>query len=257
VTTETAAVAGLPGGALPYVLRRSPRSRHLRLVVHPQRGVVVTVPPASRRGWARTEGRVEAFLAERETWIRKHLDRQARDRARLAARPALEGGRDIPYLGTPHRVRETIAPPGLRASRVSRIGGDEADELLVERGPRDRRPVAAILEAWFRMRARAAIAAALQRHEPGLGVTPGRLTIRDTTSRWGSCSRTRALSFSWRLILAPPAALEAVAVHELCHLRVFGHGPAFRALLDRHAPDHVTWRRWLRRHAAELHAALD
>jgi predicted metal-dependent hydrolase len=257
VITETTAIAGLPGGALPYVLRRSPRSRNLRLVVHPQRGVVVSVPPASRRGWARAEGRVEAFLAERETWIRRHLDRQASDRARLAARPALEDGREVPYLGTPHRVRETAAPPGMRATRVSRVGGDEADELLVERVPRDRRPVAAILEAWFRTRARVAIAAALRRHAPELGVTPGRLAIRDTSSRWGSCSRARTLSFSWRLILAPPPALEAVAVHELCHLRVFGHGPAFRELLDAHAPDHVAWRRWLRRHAAELHASLD
>ena len=86
---------------------------------------------------------------------------------------------------------------------------------------------------------------------------PRSVTIRDTTSRWGSCSRRGALSFSWRLILAPPAALDAVAAHELCHLRVFGHSPAFWALLETRVPDHAAWRRWLRRHAPELHAALD
>jgi predicted metal-dependent hydrolase len=58
-------------------------------------------------------------------------------------------------------------------------------------------------------------------------------------------------------MLAPPQALETVVVHELCHLRVFGHGPRFRGLLASRVPDHVTWRRWLREHASELHAALD
>jgi predicted metal-dependent hydrolase len=83
------------------------------------------------------------------------------------------------------------------------------------------------------------------------------VTVRDTTSRWGSCSRKGNLSFSWRLVLAPPRALETVAVHELCHLRVFGHGPRFRALLAGRIPDHAEHRRWLRRHSEELHAALD
>ena len=83
------------------------------------------------------------------------------------------------------------------------------------------------------------------------------MTIRDTATRWGSCSRKGALSFSWRLVLAPPEALDAVAAHELCHLRVFGHSRPFWALLETRVPDHVTWRRWLRAHAPELHAALD
>ena len=75
--------------------------------------------------------------------------------------------------------------------------------------------------------------------------------------RLPSGSRQGALSFCWRLILAPPAALEAVAVHELCHLRVFGHGPRFWELLETRVPDYAVWRRWLKRHGPELHAALD
>ena len=247
----------LPAGDIEYTLRRTPLARRLRITVHPERGLVVTIPPASRRGWARPADTVEAFMREREGWIRRHLDRQLVLRARLDARPSLDDGRIIPYLGMPHRVRVVDAAPGARASRVSRIGGDDGDELLVERASRDRRATAAILDAWFRRRARAALQLAIGRHAPGLGVTPGRITIRDTTSRWGSCSRTGGLSFSWRLVLAPPQALDAVAVHELCHLRVFGHGPRFHALLDATAPDHATWRRWLRRHAPDLHAALD
>jgi predicted metal-dependent hydrolase len=254
---EIEAVARLPGGDLAYTLRRSPRARRLRVTIHPERGVVVSLPVAARRGWGRPDALVDRFLAERETWIRGHLDRHEATRARLDDRPELDDGRLVPYRGEPHRVRITDAPPGIRASRVARVGGDDGDELLVERVARDRRATSVILETWFRARARAALDEALARHGPALGVAPRSVTIRDTTSRWGSCSRRGALSFSWRLILAPPPALEAVAIHELCHLRVFGHSRAFWGLLESRAPDHAVWRRWLRRHAPELHAALD
>jgi len=65
------------------------------------------------------------------------------------------------------------------------------------------------------------------------------------------------LAFSWRLVLAPPEALETVVVHELAHLRVFGHGPRFWAVVAERRPDHAVWRRWLRDHSTELHGALD
>ncbi len=254
---ETAAIARLPGGDLPYVLRRSPRARRLRVTIHPERGVVVTVPARMPGGRGGAERLIRDFLAEREPWVRRHVDRHEASRTRLEARPVLDAGRVLLYLGQPHRVRVVEAPPGVRASRVSRVGADDGDELLVERVARDRRATAVILEAWFRARARASITASLGRHVPELGVTIASITIRDTTSRWGSCSRQGALSFSWRLVLAPPAALDAVAAHEACHRLVFGHGPRFWALLESLVPDYVMWRRWLKRHGPELHAALD
>jgi predicted metal-dependent hydrolase len=254
--TETPALARLPGGDLPYLLRRSPRATRLRGTIHPERGVFVTVPSSTRRGWSRPDA-VSGFLAEREPWLRRHLARQAATRGILEARPALDDGRLVPYRGAPHRVRVVPAAAGVRASRVARVGGDEGDELVVERTAHDRRATAAILEAWFRARARADLQRAIERHAPALGVHPSSVTIRDTTTRWGSCSRRGALSFSWRLVLAPPEALDAVAAHELCHLRVFGHGERFWTLLASRVPEHAAWRRWLRAHAPELHAALD
>lgn len=255
-TVETDVVARLPGGELRYVLRRTPRARRLRVTIHPERGVVVSMP-SSLRGWGSADSLVRDFLAEREPWLRRHLDHHAATRARLDARPDLDDGRLVPYLGLPHRVRVVAAPAGVRASRVSRVGADDGDELLVQRVARDHRPTGVILEAWFRARARAAVLAALDRHAPALDVVPGSVSIRDTTSRWGSCSRHGGLSFCWRLVLAPPAALDAVAAHEACHLRVFGHGPRFWALLATRIPDYAAWRRWLRHHGPELHAALD
>ena len=247
----------LRGGPLDYGLRRSPRSRGLRITIDPRHGVVVSVPLATRRGWAHPERDVERFLAEREPWVRRHLERMARQRADMTARGGIADGAEIRFLGELHRLRILAAPPGTRRSGVTRHGADERDELQVTIARSDRRAPAEVLRAWFRERAAAAIDRAVATHAPALEVRPGRITLRDTRSRWGSASRKGALSFSWRLILAPPAALDTVVVHELAHLRVFGHGPRFWALVGAHRPDHVAWRRWLRRHSHELHAALD
>jgi len=81
-----------------------------------------------------------------------------------------------------------------------------------------------------------------------------RITVRDTASRWGSCSSTRSLSFSWRLILAPSFVLDYVAAHEVAHLAQMNHGPKFWALVARHCPDLEKARVWIRRHGRDLHS---
>jgi predicted metal-dependent hydrolase len=253
---ETPSRASLPGGDLDYTLRRSSRARRLRVTVDPRRGVIATVP-GIRIPEARARALVEPFLAEREPWLRRHVARQAATAARIAAAGPIRDGSLLRYRGEPHRVRVVAGSPGSRRSRVERVGGDDEDQLVVTLAGTERRPLAAILEAWLRVRARDALDAAIARQAPTLRVTPARVTVRDTRSRWGSASRAGRLSFSWRLVLAPPMVLETVAVHELAHLRVFGHGPGFWALVAGRIPDHVAHRRWLRTHAAELHAALD
>jgi predicted metal-dependent hydrolase len=255
--TETAATLHLPGGPLDYTLRRSPRSRGLRVVIHPDRGVVVTVPSHGRRGWADPERQVRAFLVEREPWLRRHLDRHARDRAVLAARGGLRDGAELRFRGDLHRLRFLPTEPGVRRSRVERIGALRGDEIVIRLAAAERRSMAALMEAWLKPRARTEIERAILRHADALEVAPGAISIRDQRTRWGSASRQGRLAFSWRLILAPPEALETVVIHELAHLRVFGHGPRFWAIVASRRPDHAIWRRWLRDHSMELHGALD
>lgn len=253
----------LPGGPMAYSLRRSARSRSLRVTIDPRRGVVVSIPLASRRGWAHPQRDVERFLAAREPWLRRHLERFERQQAAVDARGGVIDGGMFRYLGELHRVRIVPAPAGARRSGVARFGADDGDELhliLVRRdldASADRRRPAAVLQTWLRLRASAAIDRAVAGHAPGLGVTPTRITLRDTRSRWGSATRKGSISLSWRLILAPPEALETVVIHELAHLREFGHGPGFWALVAARRADHQVWRRWLRAHSLELHAALD
>lgn len=252
---ETAAVARLRGGDLPYTLRRSARARRLRVTIDPRRGVIATVP-GPRTGEAAARALVEPFLAEREDWVRRHLARQAATADRLAAAGELRDGSVLRYRGEPHRLRVVPGPPGSGRSRVERVGADDGDVLLVTVAGAERRPLAAILEAWLRVRAREAVEAAIARHAGPLGVAPTAVTVRDTRSRWGSASRQGRVMLAWRLVLAPPAVLETVVVHELAHLRVFGHGPRFWDLVATRVPDHAIHRRWLRTHAAELHAVL-
>ncbi len=262
--TEEAAQLALPGGALDYILRRSTRARRVRVTVDPLRGVIVTVP-ARRPGARDALASVEPFLRQREAWIRTHLGHHARQRARVADLTAgldsgqLRDGALLPYRGRAHRIR-IVGPNKALVRSVVRV--EDADVLgtsrtiILELASRDRRRPARILEAWLRGRAAIQIDAAIARHAPGLGVHPTLVVVRDPRSRWGSASRTGRVALSWRLILAPPEALETTVVHELCHLRVFGHGPSFWVLVESRQPDHLRWRRWLRDHAVELHAVL-
>ncbi len=255
--TETAAIARLAGGPIPYILRRSPRSRGVRVVIDPIRGVVVTVPSAGRRGWVDPTHQVQEFLGERERWLRRHLDRQSRERAEFEARGGLRDGAAVRFRGDLHRLRVRPARPGVRRSRVERVGGPFEDELVVHIAAADRRPIEAVLQAWLKTHARSVLEREVRRHAAALGVKPAAVSVRDQRTRWGSASRQGRLAFSWRLILAPPAALETVVIHELAHLRVFGHGPRFWSVVASRRPDHAVWRRWLREHSMELHAALD
>ena len=240
-----------------YRLRRSARSRGLRVTIDGRNGLVVSVPPEARHGWARPESRIEVFLREREGWVLRHLDRRTRERDAARARGGARDGGRVPYRGELHQIRVSRGGSSSRRSRVERSGAEDGDELVVHLAAAERRPLERVLETWFRERAAEAIEQAVAEHGASLGVKPSRIDIRDPRSRWGSASRNGRLMFSWRLILAPPGSLETVVVHELAHLRVFGHGPRFWRLVAARRPGHLADRAWLRRNSHVVHGALE
>jgi predicted metal-dependent hydrolase len=109
-----------------------------------------------------------------------------------------------------------------------------------------------LTEAQGRVEARARIELLAQSEAMALGVRYRRLTIRDQVSRWGSCSSAGALSFNWRLVLAPHDVLDYVVVHEVCHLVEHHHGPSFWALVERRRPGYAESRQWLDDHGWEI-----
>jgi predicted metal-dependent hydrolase len=229
----------------------------LRVTIDPRAGVVVSVPPETRRGWAHPEPRIEAFLRERAAWVVRHLEAVERDHTAAAARGGARDGGLVPFRGDLHRIRALEAGTAVRRTSVEPMAGADGPELVVRRWSGERRALDRILAAWLREQARIAIDAAVDRYAATLGVRPAKVDVRDPRSRWGSASRKSRLMFSWRLVLAPPASLETVVVHELAHLRIFGHGPAFWALVAARRPTHLADRAWLRRNSFALHTALD
>src|SRR5829696_1750499 len=125
---ESERVAVLSSGPISYILRRTARSRHLRVTIDPARGVVVAAPPATRRGWARPERDIERFLAEREPWLRRHLARIAATRAELAARGGITDGATLRFRGELHHLRIMSGAAAARSS-IAREAGDERDEI--------------------------------------------------------------------------------------------------------------------------------
>lgn len=231
-----------------YVLRRSARARRLRLVMGDDGVARVTLPHRMPLRAA------DEFIVSKAAWIGRHRAAMEAERRRHEARGGLADGAVLLFAGEPHRLElhRGIAS----ATRV--LHADEPlPTLRVTLGAAERRPVAAILEAWLRRQAHLAVERQIAVRAPQLGVTPVGVAIRDQRTRWGSASRTGRLSFSWRLVLAPPDVLDYVVVHELAHLAVLGHSPAFWERVEAVLPDAVQSRRWLRTHARELHWSLD
>jgi predicted metal-dependent hydrolase len=212
---------------IPYRVRRSDRARRVRVRVDAADGVEVVLP---RRA---PERAAAAAVQELRPWIERRLAEIATARAVIERRR----GR-LPYLD-----EELTLTPQTGRTRAHRRGS----LLLVPAG--DARPA---LERWYRRAARREVAARLDAATAAVGARYTRLTIRGQRSRWASCSPDGAMSFNWRLLLAPSAVLDYVVWHEVCHLDVMDHSPRFWALLAERLPDYRTHQAWLRRNGATL-----
>jgi predicted metal-dependent hydrolase len=213
--------------SMPYLIRRSDRARRIRVSVEGDGQVVVVLPRRS------PERHAEQAVAQLAPWIER--------RRRAVARAASEVGRapgTVPYLGEVL----TLVPEAGRA-RVARRG----DRLLVPAAG-----TAEALERWYRARARAEVAPRLDAACARAGTAYSKLTIRGQKTRWASCSSKGAMSFNWRLLLAPPEILDYVVEHEVCHLEVMDHSPRFWRLLASRVPEWRARSAWLKRYGSTL-----
>jgi predicted metal-dependent hydrolase len=210
-----------------YTVRRSARAQRVRVNVHAHTGVEVVLPSRAPDRAAATA------IRELRPWIERRLAEAQEALARVAARAGT-----VPYLGAELQI---VAQPG--RTRVHRDG----ERLLVPDG--DPRPA---LERYYRRAARAEIAPRLDRATALAGSSYRGLSIRAQRTRWASCSAKGAMSFNWRLLLAPERVLEYVVWHEVCHLEILDHSPRFWALLADRWPGYREDRDWLQRHGATL-----
>lgn len=220
----------LNGRSLPVSVKRSGRARNMSLRLDPTGGSVVVVLPDGV-----PEREAERFTLRQRAWIE----------SRLAVMPGaipFAQGAEVPLLGLPHLIRhEPQARRGVWAEEgVIHVSG--RPEHLPRR-----------VEEFLRGEARVVMAHHSRELAARLGRKIGRVSVRDTTSRWGSCTARGDLSYSWRLVMAPDFVGRYVAAHEVAHLAEMNHGPDFWALVEGLVGDVETPRAWLKRHGPHLH----
>jgi predicted metal-dependent hydrolase len=259
ISLEQTPVLRVPSIGCTVELRRSPRAKRFSLKVsHTERAAILTLP---------NRGKVEdanAFLARHADWLKKQLER-------LPEPVPFVDGAVIPLRGEPHRVKfagpqrysnvvwsESAA--GSYADPVGALGDwrnlsclcfDANIPSLHVSGDTEHAPRR--FHDWLRAEVRKDLAASVEKHAKTLACNPKRIAIRDQATRWGSCSTSGTLSFSWRLIFAPPFVLDYVAAHEVAHLREMNHGPRFWRLLRDAAPGMHKARNWLKTYGGDLH----
>ncbi|HXY89128.1 MAG TPA: SprT family zinc-dependent metalloprotease [Xanthobacteraceae bacterium] len=233
--TRERLLVGTSGENYTIEVRRHPAARRYTLRVREaRRDVVLTMPP---RGSLRQARR---FAEKNVGWIAARLERLPRP-------TPFAPHETIPLRGVPHRIAHR---PGARGAAWTETDADGTPLLCVAGGAAhvDRRA-----RDFLKREARRDLLAASRRYAAMLGVSIRSVSLRDTASRWGSCSQSGSLSFSWRLVLAPPLVLDYLAAHEVAHRIELNHSKRFWRTVERIFPE---WRRaeaWLRGQGALLY----
>jgi predicted metal-dependent hydrolase len=218
-------LSGFP--EISITIKRSTRARRFSLRVSQSTGQVsLSMPMRAPLAEA------SAFARAQEGWIRAAL-------ARMPAVQRVAVGAEIPVEGRLLRIESG-------AGRSVRV---EGDALIV---PGDPARVAARVAAYLKVRARDRLVAASDHYAAQIGRRVAQVSLRDTRSRWGSCTSDGSLMYSWRLIMAPPRVLDYVAAHEVAHMLEMNHSPRFWALVERLFPQWQVERAWLRREGGAL-----
>jgi predicted metal-dependent hydrolase len=235
------------------LLRRSARARRFSLQVNEaRRGATLTMP-------------LYSSFADADEFLSRHLDWLKERVAKLSAPVPFSHGAIIPLRGKAHVLRFAgavhrrgvvwiEAAEDARAAPAwpegARVGVRRLPRLYVagaeEHAPRR-------LLDWLKRQAHLDLKARVEFHARRLDLAPKRIFVRDQTTRWGSCSTSGALSFSWRLVLAPPFVLDYLAAHEVAHLGNMNHGPRFWALVASTMPRYEQAKAWLGKHGGRLH----
>jgi predicted metal-dependent hydrolase len=249
----------------PVELRRSRRAQRFSLKVsHTERAAILTLPQ-------------EVKMQEAGNFLLRHMDWLKRQMERLPQPVPFADGAVIPLRGVSYRISYAGA---LRYQGV--VWVEEADAITAENqydsseickqnsnvlevSKADTRVLPRIcvsgsekhgsrrLADWLRAQAKSDLTRRTLYHAANLGCNPKRISVRDQSTRWGSCSSTGTISYSWRLIFAPDFVLDYVAAHEVAHLREMNHGPRFWRLVRETMPDMHKARAWLKQNGAELH----
>ena len=220
---------------LPLRIVENDRAKRLTLRIDAGgKGLRITIPPGLARG------EVERFLDRHQGWLETKL-------AKVPDRPQVRPGIRLPLRGVPHLI---VHEPG-RGCTVTQGEEDGAPALLVHG---ERRHLPRRLADFLKREAKRDIEALVAKHTASVGRPAKAIRFKDTSSRWGSCTADGSLSFSWRIMMAPPTVIDYLVAHEVAHLREMNHGPKFWALCRELCPRSEEARAWLKRNGNALQA---
>jgi len=216
---------------VPLVFRENRRARRIIMRLDYGAASVVVVLP---KRTSRQEGK--RFALSNKDWIAERLDQ-------LAEPIPFRNGAVVPFLGEPHRIRHRATARGVVWCEEGEINVAGYEEHLPRR-----------VHEWLKAEAKREIETRARDKAEAIGKKITKISIRDTKSRWGSCTDEGELAFSWRLILAPKYVLDYVIGHEVAHLKEMNHGPRFWKLCRELAPRSINLARdWLEAHGTELY----
>ena len=210
-------------------VRQSPRARRLTLSIEPRTGIPQLVTPQGI-----TNMEVDQFLQREATWLLQRLDE-------LPPRILFQNGAKVPVMGTICRIIHLpLLPWEVEREGNEIVIGGKYEELRCK------------LTEWMKGLARQKVSMLAEQKAGHLRCRISGIKIRDPLTRWGSCSQTGGLSFSWRLVLAPPQVMDYVVAHEVAHLKEFDHSPAFWMLVKRLCPNYQKSKNWLAKYGSTL-----
>lgn len=224
----------IDGRRVPVKLIVNPRARHVSVRIDPTRREAIATAPTKRH-----LKHAAQFAAERAGWIAQEL-------SRLPKGVSLSPGSFVSFRGVEHELtyERGRGQARVEAGLIPRLVVPATDPALFE----------ARVIRFFKEQAREELIDRVATHAVTLGVKPVKIQVKELRSRWGSCSVEGVLSFSWRLILAPPFVLDYLAAHEVAHLREMNHSRRFWAHVKRCMPEFERGREWLHEYGCALHA---
>ncbi|MEF2070384.1 M48 family metallopeptidase [Consotaella aegiceratis] len=228
-------VLALSNGDVPLTVRCNPRAKRIIMRITPGgAGLTVTVPPRTRHET------VLDFLDRHRGWAESRLSIAPK-------RLTVTHGAMLPFAGG---LLEIVHEPSRRVTTLVIGQNDEPSRLLVG-GASEHLP-RRVADA-LKREARRRLQAAVDKHAAAVELKPRAMTLKDTTSRWGSCTHDRRLAFSWRIVMAPPYVLDYLVAHEVAHFREMNHSPRFWAVCRSLCPSMEAGKAWLKRHGGSLH----
>ncbi|MYD08496.1 MAG: M48 family metallopeptidase [Chloroflexi bacterium] len=230
--------------SIAYTVRVSKRARRVSLRYSPRAGLEVVYP----RGISSPPP--EALLQEKSAWVLANRER-IREASKLLPARAYLNGEVFYVLGEPYTLRLSV-DPGTRHTKAICCGKSLALQLPDSPDKADLAARRKAVEACYRALACEYLPARVGELAAVHGFRYQKVRVKNQKTRWGSCSSIGNINLNLRLMMAPEAAIDYVIVHELCHLRVLNHSPAFWLLVESCLPDYRRWRAWFNEHGASL-----